>query len=508
MPEQIFKIWKKRIKLEWKYAFVTTAFVGLLAHMYKFANHLPNWDSLMDAYYPTHNMIQQGRQFQFLPAMFRGFTDLPWVIGLLSLVYLGLAMVLLTEIFEMHNQLPIMLSAALIVTSPTVISHWGYMFTADCYLFAYLLTVLAVWITLRCGWGWIIGGICLGIGLGIYQAYMPMAAALILLWLVKELLGNKKYTLRELLSKKILKFIVMGVTALLFYYVSLNIMLHMQGIELIDHQGMGSMHFPSLTEFVNAWIKSYIDTAYYFLGAISKPGVYGVTNGFLLLFAIILGIKLICRNNIYKQKYKMVLLVLCLLCYPCACHLLYFVTSDIEYHSLMQFGLVLFYVLIFWMYEQLSDTGVWEHWVVCGLAGVLIWTLIIVANIGYRAETLSYEKTYAMVGRIVNRMEELPDYRSAEELVIIGTVENHGENIMGTSPALTGYTDGIFVTHEKHLAKMMEQYFGINLQWIEEQQYLDTYGKEEIDKLGCWPDKDSVAQTGDTIIIKLSELEE
>lgn len=508
MPEQIFRIWKKQIKREWKYAFVATVFVGLLAHMYRFVNHLPNWDSLMDAYYPTHNMIQQGRQFQFLPAMWRGFTDLPWVIGLLSLVYLGLAMVLLTEIFEMHSPLTIILSAALIVTSPTVISHWGYMFTADCYLFAYLLAVFSIWITLRCQKGWLTGGICLAVGMGIYQAYMPMAVALILLWLIKELLGNKKYTLWELFREKIIKFVAMGIVAVLFYYVSLNVMLHMQGAKLIDHQGMGSMHFPTLMEIINAWISSYIDTVYYFLGSLSKPSVYGFVNAFLLVLAVVLGIKLICRGNLYEQKGKMVLLLLCSFCYPCACHLLYFVTSDIEYHSLMQFGLVLFYVLLFWMYEQLNDTWVGLHWLICGLAGVLMWTLIVVANTGYRAEVLSYEKTYAMVGRIVGRMEELPDYRNAEKMVIVGTVENHGENVMGKSPALTGYTDGIFVTHEKQLAKMLEQYFGINLQWIEAQQYLDIYGKEEIDRLGCWPDKNSVAQNGDTIIVKLSELEE
>ena len=53
MPEQVLLRIKQRIRPEWKIVVVTTFLFGLIAHMYKFTNHLPNWDSLMEYYYPT-----------------------------------------------------------------------------------------------------------------------------------------------------------------------------------------------------------------------------------------------------------------------------------------------------------------------------------------------------------------------------------------------------------------------------------------------------------------------
>ena len=124
MPEKfLMKIWNRlRNHMEIKWAVGSTFIVGLIAHMYKFTNHIPNWDSLMDYYYPTHNMIFQGRQFQFLPAAFRAFKDIPWIIGLLSLLYLSMIVLLMVKLFEIHGCLSIAMISALVVVSPPVTS--------------------------------------------------------------------------------------------------------------------------------------------------------------------------------------------------------------------------------------------------------------------------------------------------------------------------------------------------------------------------------------------------
>ncbi len=496
-PETAFNKLYKGIKKEWKIAFGSTVLIGLLAHGYKFMNNLPNWDSLMDYYYPTHNMIHQGRQFQFLPASFRGFADLPWVIGLLSLLYMGIAAVLLVEILEMHDTLSIIIATGLIAVSPTIISHWGFMFTADCYFFGYLLAVLAVYLTIQKRYGWVVGGICLGVSMGIYQAGLPLAMALILLWMIKEISSS--------FWKKVGSFFLMGITAAVVYSGTLRVMLGLEQQTLDGHQGMGSLHIPGIREIFHAMMNSYIDTVYYFVGSLSDLSFYGILNMLCMLALVILLVRYARNTGIFHQPGKVLVFLLCLALYPCVSHLFYFVTDDIFYHSLMQFPLVLLYVLLFWLYERDEQKKSWLSWGTVISALFLMGTLIVTANQAYRAETLSYEKTYAMVNRIVDRMEQLPEYEEAKEIAVVGYWEQAGESIYGTSPALAGYTDSFFITHQKHVVAMLNEYFGVELQGVSDEELERISDLPEVQEMPVWPKAESVMQTGDMIILKLGE---
>ena len=59
---------------------------GLLAHFYKMANWLPNWDSLVFRY-DAQQMLQYGRYFLSLACGLSTYYDLPWLSLLLGLVF-------------------------------------------------------------------------------------------------------------------------------------------------------------------------------------------------------------------------------------------------------------------------------------------------------------------------------------------------------------------------------------------------------------------------------------
>lgn len=505
MPEQWISKTMRKIPKECKVAFLSTLCVGLVAHMYKFTNHLPNFDSLMSHYYPRYNMIHQGRHLQSIPAALRGFTDMPWVIGLLSLIYLGITMALLVRILEIHNELCIVMSSALVVVSPSVISLWSFMYLADCFHFACLLAVFSVYISLQKKYGWIIGALCLTLSLGIYQGYLQTTIAVILLWTMKETFSNTCKLKEKSFWITIGKLLGMGAVAAILYKVSLALMIRMEQASLTGHQGMDSMHFPNLSEILYAWKRSMIDSAYYFLGPLSKPSAYGILN--LIIFLCLGALLVVCvwkRRGEYKIS-NLLLCGICMILYPCISHLFYFVTEEVIFHSLMQFSLVLLYVFLFWLYEKTGETGKLVHWVSFASAFLMVFSLIVSANMGYRVQTMSYEKTYALMNRIVTRMETLPDYGSAEKFALVGYVPGTDKSWYGESPLLTGYTECYIITQQKHVVAMLDDYFDVELEGVSEETLQDLKEDDRVQQMPCWPAEGSVIQIDDTIICKVAE---
>ena len=59
-PDQLPAQFARRFRPEWRLVFFSAFGFGLLAHFYKMANWLPNWDSLVFRY-DAQQMLQYGR---------------------------------------------------------------------------------------------------------------------------------------------------------------------------------------------------------------------------------------------------------------------------------------------------------------------------------------------------------------------------------------------------------------------------------------------------------------
>ena len=101
-PAKMLEAVKKKIKREWKTAFVWTFIIGLLIHMPVMLSDVPNHDGLSSMYF-DQNMITSGRWFLMIACGFSSFYTLPWVIGLLGLLFLGLCAAALTEVLDVKN---------------------------------------------------------------------------------------------------------------------------------------------------------------------------------------------------------------------------------------------------------------------------------------------------------------------------------------------------------------------------------------------------------------------
>ena len=81
--------------------------------------------------YFDQNMITSGRWFLSVACGFSSYFTIPWIIGLIGLLWLALTAVALTELLELADPLVIMAVSGLLVSFPALASTFAYVFTMD-----------------------------------------------------------------------------------------------------------------------------------------------------------------------------------------------------------------------------------------------------------------------------------------------------------------------------------------------------------------------------------------
>ena len=142
MPEQIINKIKKSILPQWKVGFISALIMGIIAHLYKITNWLPNWDSLVFRY-DSQNMLSMGRWFLPVVSAPSSYYDLPWLTGLLALLFFALGGVVICKIVDVKKNVTAALIGASVITFPTVTSVLLYNYVADAYALSFLLATLA-----------------------------------------------------------------------------------------------------------------------------------------------------------------------------------------------------------------------------------------------------------------------------------------------------------------------------------------------------------------------------
>lgn len=165
-PWDFFQSSRTKIKNTWKIAFLSAFVLGILIHLPVMLSDIPNHDGLSSMYF-DQNMITSGRWFLSVACGFSSYFTIPWIIGLIGLLWLALTAVALTELLELADPLVIMAVSGLLVSFPALASTFAYVFTMDGYMMALFLAILAVLFTKKQKKGWLAGAVCLAFSLSL-----------------------------------------------------------------------------------------------------------------------------------------------------------------------------------------------------------------------------------------------------------------------------------------------------------------------------------------------------
>ena len=508
MNETTFKIFNRtlHIKKQWKITFLATWIGGMLAHAYRFFNFLPSWDSMYN-FAGTGATYSSGRCFLEFFSKISSKYDMPWVNGALSLLYISLASILLVELFELQECASCVLLALLIVSFPTVTASFAFMFTADGYMMAFLMAVLGIYLTWRYRYGIFPGIICIGLSIGTYQAYISVMLCILLIMFARDLLIKQKDFKSFCCSNW--KYIPLLLGGFIFYKIASTLINAYYHITLTDYQGIGQIHILSLWEYKQAFRNVYNELSHLFsFNEALNVYWYGYANRLVIVLILLCTVCLVLKNKLYRRPLAFIAGILCTICLPLAVCFLFFVSSDVWYHTLMEMGACFIYLLLLCYLEHGCEKTYFEK-IIKSIGIVVLCYLsfynIRNANICYNEMNLSYEKSYSISSNVLDRIEDLDEFPEISKVAIIGTYHTYSSNIGGTVPYIIGVDQDNFLNLDFHYFAMWNYCFGIQLDQASSEEIAAIKQTEEYQKLDSYPSKNCIAVIHDIIVIKLPE---
>ncbi|MCL2807148.1 MAG: glucosyltransferase domain-containing protein [Coriobacteriia bacterium] len=442
-PQFLSDTWK-RISPSIKATFFSSLILGLVVHLFVFTNHLPNHDGI---HYLVSNIdgADSGRWFSFFPALLSSPFSLPWVNGLLSILYLSFAACLVVSLLKIQEPLYCVLIAALMVSFPSTTSIFCFLHSADVNFFGLLLACLAAYLAYRFKYGAIAAVFTLALSLGIYQTWLGLCAGLLLLALVIDAL-LKDEPIKKLLIRgfKYLGVLLAGVV------VYLLIMRMSRPDGLIAYMGLDNMGQIPLVDIPSLIYKAYGSMLKYFF--LDTWGLHysfmAVLFGLLAITGCFLLVLLCKQRGLAKQPGKLVLLIFLLALFPLGCNIIYVLSPDYV-HTLMVYPTVLVLMLPLVLVshkqslaQQPKDEGslithgntalarlpaleILASWFIVGIVVVTVFNYGIVANKSYFKLNIGYEQAYAQSIGLTTQIKSLEGYTRDTHVVLVGRY-NHG----------------------------------------------------------------------------------
>ena len=427
--EALFQSVWRRISREAKLAFFGTLIAGLLMHLYMLVNKIPNHDDIIGLFIDNDSTFY-GRWFLSTASRPSGIFSIPWVTGLLALIWLSLAAVCVVRLLRIRRASMILLTSATMAAFPTVCYTFCYLFTADAYMLALLLAALGALLTDRFRFGFLLGGLCIGLSLATYQAYVFFAVGLMAVRILLTLLFDPDASVKSTLLRIARCGGALALGAVV-YRAGLSLSLAIKQVSLKTYMGLNNAGSLSIADAIGRIPTAYGKFAECCRG--NSDVVSGRTAALIfcamLASALVLAILAAVRMRGPHKPMRVALSAVILCALPLCVNGIWLV-SPMGVHALMQYPVSLVYLLVIALYDRLSDAEADESPAAApsGLAalykaartllGYAIALLLLAnsflwgvdANETYLALELKFDNMMSLVTRMVDRVEQLPEY--------------------------------------------------------------------------------------------------
>ncbi len=400
-----------------------TIIIGLIIHGYGYLNPVPNHDSLT-AFNQTGDVlwkIQIGRFMQAFSIYLRGYIPVPWITGLLSLIYMGLANYFLIKTISIKNKLHISLLISILISSITfTATNLIYYHENDAFMLAYLFSILSVYTFKNYKYGYIISALLIIVSCGFYQAYLSVSIILFLYLILQKIL--KKEQIKQIIVYGLKAIGVIAAGAIL-YYVAQAIFLNIFNLENIDSYNSIKNSHNMFSSLLPNFLHTYLS---YGNSLLIPNDLYSIiniiANSILFIISLVYLIAYVKKNKLTKFHITLMLIIFILIP-PAACSM--YILSSGLLHVLMIFAIYLSYIFIFYILE-INKVNKTVTYVTYTCFITIIFFNFIYANSMYYVREIIELRTYSIMSQIqediYNHDQFIPN---KTEIVYIGDINTH-----------------------------------------------------------------------------------
>ena len=490
------------------YAFWSAILLGLFAYLFTFTNKLVTHDDLTYLF-GKGATVSSGRWGLELLSLILPDASMPWFHGMVTLIFLAVSMCFAVDLLKIRSPLLQTLLSGLMVCFPSLIGTFGYMFTSSSYGAAFLLAVLSPWFLGRKGLkNRLLGILCCILSLSIYQAYIGITAALLVLMLMDQTLYGDEPA-RKLFLRG-LWYVACLAISLGIYWTATGLIQKLTGTQMNSYASgalHGGMTIPQrLVHCIR--VLGYILLLEY-QGLVSK----GLVQILHLVFLAVIGFELLVWLFGGQKKDRICLLLFLLAVFPFTLTSILLFADTSSVHTLVLYGFAGVYLLAALILDRApgypgKKSGL-NRLRALGLdAAALCLAVIVFSNAaaanraGFNLH-MRYENNYSMSTGLLTRLEMLPGFTQDTPVALIGQLPNTNDydHVLDVS-RITGVSGEALDVWPLEL--FFRYYCGIDLQTLEYGEYRKFIENQEFLDMPYFPAEGSVRMIDGTAVCKLS----
>ncbi len=477
------------------FPFISALIFGLAAHMYMLTNKLPVDDDIC-FFFSKGATVRSGRYTLELLPLLMPDVSMPWIYGLMALLFISAAVCLTVRLFSVKSSILKLMIAGLFITFPAETGTISYMFTCAPYALALLMAIGSVYIFREygCKLRWFICILLLVLSCGIYQGYFAFAASFCVLLLIKDLIsGGKK-------PSAVFKDAVVMLSLLLvsagIYGLSVVLAGKLSAVPVLDvvnkEQGLLTRIGVAYSAYMHTFFSGYFAYVNTPFSRVLHLLLAALTAAGLISFAVR------CRD-----MRRVGLLALCVVLLPLASYCLYLLADNSYIHSLALYPFASVYILFVIVIENcLKDRRkVWRNVAAAAMA-LIIFTNIYFANSFYLRSQLQYENRKAFYTTMLTRVMQTEGFSAGSKLAIIGNESSLEYDHDGSFDFSSFQLPGSNITSLTHAEDIISIYLGCDIPFADEKECAALAETEEVRDMPCYPYYGSVRSVGQYIIVK------
>lgn len=432
----------------------------------------------------------------------------PLLNGMTSIFFISICACIIVRLLDIRRPLLIIATCGILVTSPTMAGLFGYMFTAPHYCFGYLLTCVGVLLICdhRKWYTFFTGLLLIACAIGIYQAAIPLALCLMLLWFIHHVYKRETFPWLHYLLTVV--YLLAACLLFVFLYLAINkLYLAIIGASLLNYQGIDTMgSLPLLT---------YIERAVFAYKVFLLPTKAGnacmYPNGLIYLYWVLLGLCAIitCALLFFgaKERFgKLIQIGLPLTMLPLAVNFIFVMCDPKGVHSLMVYSHVMLPVFLIWALGNLCDhMEKFTKFRFTSLACVILLLCsmyVRIDNICYlkaefvQAQTVSYYTT------MITRIRSTKGYRDGMAVAYVNFNTKHDSSLVSnegfSEVNIIPYFDTDSMINNFAAKSFMENWCGF-APTIDYSSYEDN---ADVQQMPCYPDDGSIKVVDGVVVVK------
>lgn len=495
-------------------------FWGLAVYSQLICNQLVNaYDGLWEYTYHRAGKweLSLGRWFWlYIDKVRFGISNDPWT-SFMTIVCFSAGMCIIICIFKVEHQSLAFLISALFISSPAVCVSLSYRFMSPVFGFAFLLSVLAVWVVMevkKTPLAILLGSMLVALTMGLYQAYIGCTCIVIVGYLLWQL-----YCADVPLYKvwaQFWKHVVMLVLGGILYIILLNIHLKVFHVELSAYNGANTYSIWNSVRKLPMTVKNaYSFFYYYFFKALYKSNMLQSYGIYIIIFILLGCLGIMSIIHIWKKsRIRALCFGVMALVVPIACNAIVLIATDCGISIQMTAPLALLLPILICVAGKMECRSRFLF----GLRGIgVLMTLLTLWGNVYQVQVdqnAMYEgkiATTCMAEEILHQIDSQGCLDKELQYCFVGIPA--GNQLFYVSDAYglannyaligVGWTDP--ESSRKSWSGIYHYFCGININTCSVNSCADALLEADIENMPAYPKQGYIKRVGDVVVVKVNE---